>query len=168
LITPNWLNSFKSFIAVCCIYFRVTRKISSSSSNSIRKRQKQLQDELDEIQRLVSQGLTDRQIIEICKIKPRTFYYYKNKLHDRSASILRKKTVEDLAFDMGILRERLLRDRINAEKQAQNEGANPNWQLITTQIAIDLFKLECEGVTAVHNNQMLGQLRDNKNNRLLA
>jgi hypothetical protein len=145
---------------------------SSDGTNSIRRKtQKQLQDELDEIQLLISQGLTDTQIIESCKIAPRTFYYYKSKLHDRSASILREKTIEDLAFDMDILRDRFLRDRVNAERQAQTKGANPNWQIIATQIAIDLFKLECEGLTAVHNHQMLAQLRDNKNNnnnRLLA
>jgi hypothetical protein len=26
------------------------------------------------------------------------------------------------------------------QRQAQKEGANPNWQIIATQIAIDLFK----------------------------
>jgi hypothetical protein len=49
------------------------------------------------------------------------------------------------------------------QRQAQKEGANPNWQIIATQIAIDLFKqAKCEGLTAIHN-QMLAQLRDNKN-----
>jgi hypothetical protein len=61
---------------------------------------------------------------------------------------------------MDILRDRLLRDRINAEKQAQKEGA----------LFQNLFKLECEGVTEVHNNQMLPRIRDknNHNNTLLA
>jgi len=74
-----------------------------------RKTQQQIENELVEIEHKLCQGRTDKEIIEELNIKERTFYYYKNKLYQISASIQAKKTEEIMAFEQQILKDRLTR-----------------------------------------------------------
>jgi FixJ family two-component response regulator len=74
-----------------------------------RKTQQQIENELIEIEYRICQGHTDKEIIEELNIKERTFYYYKNKLYQLSASIQAKKTEEVMAFELQILKDRLTR-----------------------------------------------------------
>ena len=72
-----------------------------------RKTQQQIENELIEIERRICQGHTDKEILEELNIKKRTFYYYKNKIYQMSASIQAKKTEEVMAFELQILKDRL-------------------------------------------------------------
>ena len=74
-----------------------------------RKTQQQIENELVEIEHKLCQGRTDKEIIKELNIKERTFYYYKNKLYQISASIQAKKTEEIMAFEQQILKDRLTR-----------------------------------------------------------
>ncbi len=74
-----------------------------------RKTQQQIENELIEIEHRICQGRTDKEIIKELNIKERTFYYYKNKLYQISASIQAKKTEEIMAFEQQILKDRLTR-----------------------------------------------------------
>jgi DNA-binding CsgD family transcriptional regulator len=53
---------------------------------------------LMEIEHRICRGLTNKEIMDELGIKERTFYYYKERVHQRSAEIQAKKTEEVLAF----------------------------------------------------------------------
>ena len=115
-----------------------------------RKTQLQIENELIEIEHRLCQGHTDKEIIEELNIKERTFYYYKNKLYQMSASIQAKKTEEIMVFEQQILKDRLTRlyRHLYLKLESPNTKVGQAAKIADTaqQIATNIFKLEVEGL----------------------
>jgi hypothetical protein len=81
----------------------------NNSNIKIRKIRQQLQWQLQEIQKGISTGYDDGEIMKDLGIKPSLFYYYKSKINKASADIQPKKSEHTLAFEQQILKDRLVR-----------------------------------------------------------
>jgi hypothetical protein len=137
-----------------------------------RKTDDQLKVELAKIRRLVSVGHTDNEIMDKLKIPRSTFYYYKKKLNEESSQEFMKKEVEDLAFDVDVLRDRLTimfkvsQDKLN-DKNTKAKDI-PNLLEAGQELAINLFRLESEGLKALDNRRLQTiqnkHLNDNQSN----
>jgi len=128
-----------------------------------RKTQQQIQNELIEIEHRICQGHTDKEVIEDLGLKERTFYYYKEKLYQRSAEIQAKKTEQILVFESQILKDRLthMYRQLQQRVRAENTKARDLAEIITAayNIAINIFKLESEGLRAFSH---INKLTNNK------
>jgi hypothetical protein len=126
----------------------------------LRRTRRQLQNELIEIEFRICKGRTDSEIMEELHIKERTFYYYKSKLYEQSAELQRKKTEETLAFETQILKDRLTRlyrhveQRLTCENTKCREAADLSE--VACNIAINIFRLENEGLRALHSSNIKG------------
>jgi hypothetical protein len=119
-----------------------------------RKTRQQIEKELMDIEHRICHGLTDKEIMEELGIKERTFYYYKQKIYERSAKIQVQKTPEEvLAFEVQILKDRLTRLYRHLEQRASavNTKARDVAVLATVaqDVAIKILKLESEGLKAL-------------------
>jgi hypothetical protein len=105
---------------------------------------------LDEL----SKGLRDCDIIEKLQIPHMSYYRYKRALSEQIANFKTKITEQDITLAEEILYNRLTHDRVNAAyKAARPENDNPDWQVLASQLAINLFTLKKEGIIAALNKK---------------
>jgi Putative ATPase subunit of terminase (gpP-like) len=124
----------------------------SNTTHRRRKTEQQIQNELIEIEHRICQGYTDKEIMEDLGLKERTFYYYKEKLYQKSAQIQANKTEQILVFEAQILKDRLthMYRQLQQRVRSENTKARDLAEITTTayNIAINIFKLESEGLRA--------------------
>jgi hypothetical protein len=140
-----------------------TRNGSDNSSRSKPKKTKfEIQHLINEIGKMLSTGRPDREIMDQLQIKRSQYYVYKSKLFQQSAELfdrLNDKNRDSLIFHKELLSERLTRLYKQAELDlTQNtpiEGGNnrASIYLAAQNIAINIFKLESEGLRILANGQ---------------
>jgi hypothetical protein len=123
----------------------------------IKKTQRQIQNELDEIHTLLANGASDQHIMKTRQLERPTFYRYKKRLYKQVARMYENKRLQDYYYDIQLCKERLTTDRVNAAAKA-NETNNPLWGQLAAEIAVSLLKLEAEGITAITQNGHLRSL----------
>ena len=122
-----------------------------------------IQQLINEIGKLLSAGKLDREIMEELRIKRSQYYEYKSKLFQQSAELFDRLTDQNrdsLIYHKELLSERLIRLYKQAESDlTQNtliEGGSNNRAsiyLAAQNIAINIFKLENEGLRILANGQ---------------
>jgi hypothetical protein len=121
-----------------------------------------LQQIINEIGKMLSTGKPDREIMEQLQIKRSQYYEYKSKLFQQSAELFNRFNDENrasLIYQKELLSERLTRLYKQAELDLmQNtpiEGSNnrASIYLAAQNIAINIFKLESEGLRILANGQ---------------
>jgi hypothetical protein len=150
----------------------IKRGISCSGGNSNRRKPKktrfQIQQVINEIGKMLSTGKPDREIMEQIQIKRSQYYEYKSKLFQQSAELFDRFNDENrdsLIYQKEMLSERLTRLYNLAELElSQNtspQGGNSRASiyLAAQNIAINIFKLEIEGVRVLADGQAR-QMRD--------
>ena len=150
-----------------------TSKEIGYSGNSNRGKPKKtsfrIQQLINEIGKLLSAGKLDREIMEQLQIKRSQYYEYKSRLFQQSAELFNRFNDENrasLIYQKELLSERLTRLYKQAELDlTQNiiiEGGSNNRAsiyLVAQNIAINIFKLESEGLRILANGQAR-QMRD--------
>jgi hypothetical protein len=133
-----------------------------------RKTNAQTQATVNEVGRLLSLGLLDREIITQLNLKRAQFFNYKQKLYEQSAAQFEKQKMSDLAYHKDLLHDRLTRILRHIETKLSerddrtgNSLLNPReyagLALAGQNLAINLFKLESEGQRILHRNGLLNQ-----------
>ena len=143
-----------------------TTKEISDSGNSNRSKPKKtsfrIQQLINEIGKMLSAGKLDREIMEELQIKRSQYYEYKSRLFQQSAELfdrLNDQNRDSLIYHKELLSERLTRLYKQAELDlTQNtliEGGNnrASIYLAAQNIAINIFKLESEGLRILANGQ---------------
>ena len=127
-----------------------------------------IQQIINGIGEMLSAGRLDREIMEQLQIKRSQYYVYKSKLFHQSAELFDRfndKNRESLIYHKELLSERLTRLYKQAEsdltQNASLEGGNnrATIYLAAQNIAINIFKLESEGLRILANGQAR-QMRD--------
>ncbi len=144
----------------------IIKGISCSGGNSTTRKPKktsfQIQQVISEIGKMLSAGKPDREIMEQLQIKRSQYYEYKSKLFQQSAELFNRFNDENrasLIYQKELLSERLTRLFNQAELDlTQNtpiEGGNnrASIYLAAQNIAINIFKLESEGLRILVNGQ---------------
>ena len=118
---------------------------------------------INEIGKMLSAGKLDREIMEELRIKRSQYYEHKSKLFQQSGELfdrLNDQNRDSLIYHKELLSERLTRLYKQAESDlTQNtliEGAGNNRAsiyLAAQNIAINIFKLESEGLRILANGQ---------------
>lgn len=116
--------------------------------------QAQVQLGLQELQKRLAAGFTDREIITDLKLSQATFYRYKAKLYKRYGKIAERKTDQVIELEAELLKERYIKLYRNLEQKitdADNTddlNAIANATEVATLIATNIFRLEVEGLKA--------------------
>ena len=139
---------------------------SSGGGNSNRRKSKktsfQIQQVINEIGKMLSAGKPDREIMEQLQIKRSQYYEYKSKLFQQSSELfdrLNERQKDSLIYHKELLSERLTRLFNQAEldltQNSYREGGNnrASIYLAAQNIAINIFKLESEGLRILANGQ---------------
>ncbi len=112
--------------------------------------------------KMLSAGRLDREIMEELQIKRSQYYEYKSKLFQQSAELFDRFNDENrdsLIYQKELLSERLTRLYKQAEldliQNTPTEGGNnrASIYLAAQNIAINIFKLESEGLRILANGQ---------------
>ena len=140
--------------------------ISRSGGNSDKRKPKktsfQIQQVINEIGKMLSAGKPDREIMEQLQIKRSQYYEYKSRLFQQSAELFDRfndQNRESLIYHKELLSERLIRLYKQAEsdltQNTHTEGGNSRASiyLAAQNIAINIFKLENEGLRILANGQ---------------
>jgi hypothetical protein len=144
-----------------------TSKEISGGRNSNRGKPKKtsfrIQQLINEIGKMLSAGKLDREIMEELHVKRSQYYEYKSKLFQQSAELFdrfKDENRDSLIYHKEVLSERLTRLYKQAELDlTQNtliEGGGNNrasTYLAAQNIAINIFKLESEGLRILANGQ---------------
>jgi hypothetical protein len=118
----------------------------------IRKTDQQIQNELDEIHSLWSNGATDEYIMRTRDIKRAQFYRYKQKLVEQISEIWANKQEIDYSTEVQLCKERLTRNLNRAEITAERTD-NPLWGQLAAELAVSILKLEYEGIASLQNGR---------------
>ncbi len=111
---------------------------------------------------MLSAGKPDREIIDQLQIKRSQYYEYKSRLFQQSAELFDRfndQNRESLIYHKELLSERLIRLYKQAEsdltQNTHTEGGNnrASIYLAAQNIAINIFKLENEGLRILANGQ---------------
>jgi hypothetical protein len=143
-----------------------TKEVACSGTNNRGKPKKtsfRIQQLINEIGKMLSAGKLDREIMEELHIKRSQYYEYKSKLFQQSGELfdrLAEQNRDSLIYHKELLAERLTRLYKQAELDlTQNtliEGGGNNRAsiyLAAQNIAINIFKLESEGLRILANGQ---------------
>ena len=144
-----------------------SKEIGGCSDNSNRHKPKKtsfrIQQIINEIGKMLSAGKPDREIMEQLHIKRSQYYEYKSRLFQQSAELFDRLTDQNrdlLIYHKELLSERLTRLYKQAELDlTQNtliEGGSNNrasTYIAAQNIAINIFKLESEGLRILANGQ---------------
>lgn len=144
-----------------------TKEVSGSgNSNSNRSKPKKtsfrIQQLINEIGEMLSAGRLDREIMEELQIKRSQYYEYKSRLFQQSTELfdrLSDQNRDSLIYQKELLFERLTRLYKQAEldltQSTPAEGGNnrASIYLVAQNIAINIFKLESEGLRILANGQ---------------
>jgi hypothetical protein len=128
----------------------------------IKKTQQQIQNEIDEIHKLISQGATDEYIMNgrkdakgaSIRIARATYFRRKQRLIAQVADTWRAKQDEDYIHEVQICKERLTQQLVNAQLHCQPSNANPYWAVIAGELTVSILKLEVEGIQAIKNGRL--------------
>lgn len=107
---------------------------------------------LQELQRRLSNGQTDREIIAALNIARTTFYAYKKRLYAQYGRIAEKKTEQIIELEAELLKERYLKlyrnleDRIIKAETGESLQEIANAAEIAALLATNIFRLEVEGL----------------------
>ena len=121
-----------------------------------------IQQIINDIGEMLSAGRLDREIMEQLQIKRSQYYVYKSKLFQQSAELFDRfndKNRESLIYHKELLSERLTRLYKQAEldltQNTSTEGGNnrASIYLAAQNIAVNIFKLESEGLRILANGQ---------------
>lgn len=114
-----------------------------------------MENELLEMQRLISTGYNDGEIMRQLGLTRRLFYYYKDKIYKASAAIQARKAENILAWEQQLLKERLTRLfrllEVKAGEPACRAGEAAACAEIGQEIAINILRLENEGLRVKQN-----------------
>ena len=112
---------------------------------------------------MLSEGMLDREIMKELQIKHSQYYEYKSKLFQQSSELFERLTKENknsLIYQKELLSERLTRLYKQAEldltRNPLTEGGGnhrASIYLAAQNIAINIFKLESEGLRVLANGQ---------------
>lgn len=135
----------------------------------MRKTNRQIQNEVNEIGKLLAIGLTDREIMQKLQLRRSQYYVYRSKLYDQSADLFKKGQIEDLAFHKELLQERLTRLYRQAETRLTGAAGNNTMTskdiaqvlAMAQNIAINIFKLESEGLRILASQRNVNASIDN-------
>ena len=144
-----------------------TKEIGGSAGtyrgrSKLKKTRFQIQQLINEIGKMLSDGRPDREIMEELQIKRSQYYEYKSKLLQQSADLfkrLNEQNENSLIYHKELLSERLTRLYKQAEsdltQNTNTEGGNnkASTYLAAQNIAINIFKLEIEGLHVLANGQ---------------
>jgi hypothetical protein len=142
-----------------------TKEVSCGGDSKRSKPKKtsfRIQQLINEIGKMLSTGRPDREIMEQLQIKRSQYYEYKSKLFQQSAELFDRFTDQNsdsIIYHKELLSERLTRLYKQAELDlTQNtlpEGGNnrASIYLAAQNIAINIFKLENEGLRVLANGQ---------------
>ena len=138
------------------------------NSNKPKKTSFRIQQLINEIGKMLSVGKLDREIMEELRIKRSQYYKYKSKLFQQSGELFDRLTDQNrdsLIYHKELLSERLIRLYTQAELDltqstlAEGGSNRASIYLAAQNIAINIFKLESEGLRILANGQGR-QLRD--------
>jgi hypothetical protein len=142
-----------------------TKEVSDSGNNNRTKTKKtsfRIQQLINEIGEMLSAGKLDREIMEQLQIKRSQYYEYKSRLFQQSTELfdrLSDQNGDSLIYHKELLAERLTRLYNQAAsdltQNTQLEGSNNRAAiyLAAQNIAINIFKLESEGLRILANGQ---------------
>jgi hypothetical protein len=143
-----------------------TNKEVGSSDNNNRSKPKKtsfrIQQLINDIGNMLSAGKLAREIMEELRIKRSQYYEYKSRLFQQSAELFDRLTDQNrdsLIYHKELLSERLTRLYKQAEldltQNTLTEGGNnrASIYLAAQDIAINIFKLENEGLRVLANGQ---------------
>lgn len=128
----------------------------------IKKTEQQIQNEIDEIHKLITQGATDEYIMNgrkdeqgrTIRIARATYFRRKMRLIKQVGDTWRAKRDEDYIHEVQICKERLTQQLVNAQLHAQPQNANPYWAAIAGELTVSILKLEVEGILAIKNGRL--------------
>ena len=124
----------------------------------MRKTNNMIQENIDQIGRLLSLGVTDREIMERLQIKKSQYYVYRTKLYKQHADTFNKSRMEDLAFHKNTLSERLTRlyrqAEIKLNNPAMSQKDTAQVLAMAQNIATNIFKLEIEGLRILDSQRI--------------
>ena len=128
----------------------------------IKKTEQQIQNEIDEIHKLITQGATDEYIMygrknadgTPIRIARATYFRRKMRLIKQVGDTWRAKRDEDYIHEVQICKERLTQQLVNAQLHAQPQNANPLWAAIAGELTVSILKLEVEGILAIKNGRL--------------
>ena len=139
---------------------------NSCNGNSEKRKPKktsfQIQQVINEIGKMLSAGKPDREIMEQLHIKRSQYYEYKSKLFQQSAELFdgfNDENRDSLIYQKELLSERLIRLFNQAEldltQNTSPQGGNnrASTYLAAQNLAINIFKLESEGLRILANGQ---------------
>jgi len=126
------------------------------------KTRQQIQNEIDEIHRLISSGATDEYIMNgrkdeqgrTIRIARATFFRRKQKLIQQVSEQWKAKRDEEYIHEVQICKERLTRQLVNATSHSQQNDASPLWGAIAAELTVSILKLEVEGILAIKNGKL--------------
>lgn len=107
---------------------------------------------LQELQKRLSNGQTDREIIAALNIPRTTFYSYKKRLYNQYGRIAEKKTEQIIELEAELLKDRYLKlyrnleDRIIKADSAESLQEIASAAEIAALLATNIFRLEVEGL----------------------
>lgn len=140
-----------------------------------RKNYRQRQAEINEIGRLLAMGMTDSEIQKQLVVSKAQYYHYRRKLFDQSADLFKTEHLTDLGWHKQLLHDRLTKIYRNMELKIQlkKENGDPYIEsrdyastcLAAQNIAINVFKLESEGLRILNN---IAESNSNSGSRYLA
>jgi hypothetical protein len=122
-----------------------------SKPSPIKHRTRFQQDqELQQLQKMLSQGYTDAEAMEALKLNYRNYWRYKAKLYKRSAEVQAKQNEATLIYEKDNLKERLIRI-FRSMEICVNDHSLPARDRgycaeVAHQIGVDILKLEVEGM----------------------
>jgi hypothetical protein len=134
----------------------------NSNRSKPKKTSFRIQQISDDIGKMLSAGRLDREIMEELQIKRSQYYEYKSRLFQQSGELIERLSnlnESSLIYHKELLSERLTRLYKQAEldltQSTPAEGGNnrASIYLVAQNIAINIFKLESEGLRILANGQ---------------
>ena len=117
--------------------------------------------QLQQIFRMLLENKTNEQIASELKISVRTVQNYKRRLEQRYGEMQRQKTDSTLFLECQLFKNRMLHLYKILEKKAEDPKVNGNECAkcceVAANIAIDVLKIESEGIKAVKEGLLLAE-----------
>lgn len=124
------------------------------------KTQKEINDLIAELGRLLTLGLSDIEIMQKMNLRRSTYYFYRAKLFEMHGEAFKKLRPEDLAFHVDTYRERMTKtaSKLEASLNIAMRSTDPMIfreiapiATILQNIAINLLKLESESIAVARS-----------------
>jgi hypothetical protein len=126
---------------------------------SIRRSEIQIDQEMDEILRLLVAGATPKQIQKVRNLPERTYFTYYRKLQARIIDLQMSKHTDEIMVDKEIARERLTKALQLEFKLWNDDHVPPRTRMDAgtryAEITVALLKLETETLGFIHGLKLL-------------